>query len=330
MTKFSSCLSSLVFGRTRAGGSFLFQESLISAGSVAKKDFWIARRNRPDNIRERITKTITNKSTENEYKSGVERRVNFQAVDDWIVALLPGGLEALPVAGDLMNLGGAGAYGFQGLGDHEQQRISGDHGAAICPAMWDILADLVLDRTKKPPIQAPTRTPIEHAAVPGSVAQGLTNQLWGYLRPLGGLAIIVAMLISFSPWLIVVWKLKAPQLNALSAMAGLLLVLGCVSCLAQILAPSMKVLRQGRGAREAPTSDRRTAAHRLVRDGAERALSEDRAAVPDLFAPRLQSAQKDLNASRWPQPLTPDSPALRTSPSPGRALLPSLSPARLP
>jgi hypothetical protein len=28
MTKFSSCLSSLVFGRTRAGGSFLFQESL--------------------------------------------------------------------------------------------------------------------------------------------------------------------------------------------------------------------------------------------------------------------------------------------------------------
>ena len=30
MTKFSSCLSSLVFGRTRAGGSFLFQESLIN------------------------------------------------------------------------------------------------------------------------------------------------------------------------------------------------------------------------------------------------------------------------------------------------------------
>ena len=29
MTKFSSCLSSLVFGRTRAGGSFLFQESLF-------------------------------------------------------------------------------------------------------------------------------------------------------------------------------------------------------------------------------------------------------------------------------------------------------------
>jgi DNA-binding NarL/FixJ family response regulator len=27
MTKFSSCLSSLAFGRTRAGGSFLFQES---------------------------------------------------------------------------------------------------------------------------------------------------------------------------------------------------------------------------------------------------------------------------------------------------------------
>lgn len=30
MTEFSSCLSSLVFGRTRAGGSFLFQESLKS------------------------------------------------------------------------------------------------------------------------------------------------------------------------------------------------------------------------------------------------------------------------------------------------------------
>jgi len=28
MTEFTSCLSSLVFGRTRAGGSFLFQESL--------------------------------------------------------------------------------------------------------------------------------------------------------------------------------------------------------------------------------------------------------------------------------------------------------------
>jgi len=28
MTEFSSSLSSLVFGRTRAGGSFLFQESL--------------------------------------------------------------------------------------------------------------------------------------------------------------------------------------------------------------------------------------------------------------------------------------------------------------
>lgn len=30
MTEFSSSLSSLVFGRTRAGGSFLFQESLRS------------------------------------------------------------------------------------------------------------------------------------------------------------------------------------------------------------------------------------------------------------------------------------------------------------
>ena len=30
MTEFSSSLSSLVFGRTRAGGSFLFQESLFN------------------------------------------------------------------------------------------------------------------------------------------------------------------------------------------------------------------------------------------------------------------------------------------------------------
>ena len=35
MTKFSSCLSSLVFGRTRAGGSFLFQESLSTGTSGA-------------------------------------------------------------------------------------------------------------------------------------------------------------------------------------------------------------------------------------------------------------------------------------------------------
>lgn len=47
MTKFSSCLSSLVFGRTRAGGSFLFQESQISRSAAVVR--W--RRIDPDNLR---------------------------------------------------------------------------------------------------------------------------------------------------------------------------------------------------------------------------------------------------------------------------------------
>jgi hypothetical protein len=35
MTEFTSCLSSLVFGRTRAGPCFLFQESLRVGGIAA-------------------------------------------------------------------------------------------------------------------------------------------------------------------------------------------------------------------------------------------------------------------------------------------------------
>lgn len=61
---------------------------LVLAGSVVRRDFW------------------DTKGKEWQWKKKVGRLLNLQGVDDWIVGLLPGGLESIPIAGKWMDLGG--------------------------------------------------------------------------------------------------------------------------------------------------------------------------------------------------------------------------------
>ncbi len=134
----------------------LTYESMVLAGSVVRRDFW------------------TKNEDAKEVRQRVKRVFNFRSIDDWIVGLLPGGLEVIPVLGKPMNLGGAGAYGFHWLhggckswsstvaddgalvsDPHDslkgeefvltQRLIYGGHGAAIKPDTWDQLADYLLN-----------------------------------------------------------------------------------------------------------------------------------------------------------------------------------------
>jgi len=161
----------------------LTYRTMILAGSVVRQDFW-SRTAVAYNCRSRIG-----------------RLMNFQAIGDYIVALLPGGLEWFPVLGPWMNVGGSGAYGFNGLDCDEQRQILGGHGAAIGLAGWDELADLVLNEQAQIPDLPPfKRVPIDRA-----------NRMFRMLRPLGGLSILWALVLVVSPMLTVLWKLFWPD-----------------------------------------------------------------------------------------------------------------------
>jgi len=134
----------------------LTYESMVLAGSVVRRDFW------------------SKNEDAQEVRQRVKRVLNFRSIDDWIVGLLRGGLEVIPVLGKPMNLGGAGAYGFHWLNGgrkswsstvaddgslvsdpHDslereefvltQRLIYGGHGAAIQPDTWDQLAEYLLN-----------------------------------------------------------------------------------------------------------------------------------------------------------------------------------------
>jgi hypothetical protein len=99
---------------------------LVLAGSVVRRDFW------------------DTKGKEWQWRRKVNRVLNLQGVDDWIVGLLPGGLETIPILGNLMDLGSLGAYGNQWLREAEQIRLVGDHEAGIVDESRDNHAEFVL------------------------------------------------------------------------------------------------------------------------------------------------------------------------------------------
>lgn len=157
---------------------------MILAGSVVRINFW------------------ETKAKSWKWKRKVERLLNIQAVDDWIVALFPGGLEVIPFIGKWMDLGGLGAFGNQYLDqEYEQRAIPGGHSAGIDDDKWDLLASFVLHEdprlasidgdksieneiTKNPPFKKPTKL--------------LRNRIYKIIRPVGALLILIAVLLSFS------------------------------------------------------------------------------------------------------------------------------------
>jgi hypothetical protein len=171
---------------------------MILAGSVVRCDFWV------------------NKNTGKKWKPRVSRLFNFRSMDDWIVALLPGGLEVLPLLGRWMNLGGGGAYGFKGLEEGREQRtIKGGHGAAIQTDAWEQLARFLIiddDRMNQ-------ATP-DVKGLLAPVTSDTEPSLWAFNRFLnliklaGGLVIILAIVLCFLPFagplIVIIFKLSIP------------------------------------------------------------------------------------------------------------------------
>jgi hypothetical protein len=155
---------------------------LVLAGSVVRRDFW------------------DTKGKEWQWKRKVMRLLNMRGVDDWIVGLLPGGLETIPIIGKWMDLGGLGAYGNPWLKeDKEQINLVGDHGAGIVDKGWDNLAEFVLR-------QEPVTAPHPIFDVVKNDAQLRNNNFFRYIRAYFlGIYIYLAILISFSPLLQLLW-----------------------------------------------------------------------------------------------------------------------------
>ncbi len=166
---------------------------MILAGSVVRRDFWV------------------NSNTGKEWKQRVSRLFNFRSLDDWIVALLPGGLEVLPLLGRWMNLGGGGAYGFRGLEkDREQRTIKGGHGAAIEADTWEQLARfLSIDTDKLMNQSIPEMkghlAPVNPGDEPLLWAVNRFLNLTKIVRILGGLLILAAVFVCFLPILLPLW-----------------------------------------------------------------------------------------------------------------------------
>jgi hypothetical protein len=203
----------------------LTYEVMVLAGSVVRRDFWI------------------NRKKGGAWRSRVQRVFNFRSVNDWVVGLLPGGLEVIPVLGDLMNLGGAGAYGFHWPPRRQKPKISttedktatiidpskqeqaqrkdqkkdrmfelteriiyGGHGAAIKSDTWDQLAEYLLFGGS-PGIDGHLK-PIERRDRPvWWFANNFTKSTW-ILRAIFGAAVYVALIICASPFLLPVLALS--------------------------------------------------------------------------------------------------------------------------
>jgi len=157
---------------------------MILAGSVLRQDFW------KDHNRGKA------------WKTRVEHLFNFRSLDDWIVAFLPGGLEMLPLLGPLMNLGGAGAYGFDDITEGVEQRsIKGGHGAAIEEDTWKQLAKYVVGTTDG----IGSDGHLEPVNPGKSPALWTINRLlkWAWApRALGGIVIVIGIVACFLPLIV--------------------------------------------------------------------------------------------------------------------------------
>jgi len=134
---------------------------MLFAGSVVRRDFWM--------------------QSIKELPQRLEAFHNFIGREDLIVALLPGAMETIPLLNNLLDVGGAGAFGFlqlpnlseqlhssyrepswlerlgfgaaqrlaSGNGPHQasQRMIHGGHGAAIQEECWKTIAKFIVEDT---------------------------------------------------------------------------------------------------------------------------------------------------------------------------------------
>jgi hypothetical protein len=177
---------------------------LVLAGSVVRQDFWDKK----------------GKTWNWDHKVG--RLLNLQGVDDWIVGLLPGGLETIPILGNLMDLGGLGAYGNRWLSKPQQVRLVGGHGAGIIDEGWDNLARFVLEEDQKTAelyLINKQQKPIFKEV--NARDQLRLNHILRIIRPIGGIYIYIALLICFSPLLQLVWMWFGPLDSSLPFLPSL-------------------------------------------------------------------------------------------------------------
>lgn len=103
-------------------------KNVIFAGSVVRRDYWQELAN-TTNLQMRVSKIL-----------------NYIAAGDNVVAWLPGAFERLHFS--LLNLGGAGAYGFNEIKDveilNQIKYIGGGHSAAVSEEYWQELANFVI------------------------------------------------------------------------------------------------------------------------------------------------------------------------------------------
>jgi hypothetical protein len=197
---------------------------MILAGSVVRRDFW------------------GKKAKSWNWKSKVGRLLNIQAVDDWIVALFPGGLEVIPLIGKWMDLGGLGAFGDEYLDQvYEQRAIPGGHSAGIDDEKWDSLASFVLNEDPRLAcIDGDKSEDSENNTSPPFVkpTELFRNKLLRIIRPIGALLILIAILLSFSLFILsgmlsflqmVNHPLTAAVASHLPSMLIILLVISVIS-----------------------------------------------------------------------------------------------------
>ncbi|MCP9863538.1 hypothetical protein KBY77_10385 [Synechococcus sp. Cruz-7E5] len=180
---------------------------MLFAGSVVRRDFWMHPIPR---LPERL-----------------EAFHSFIGREDLVVALLPGALETIPVLNDWLNVGAAGAFGFQrlptldapldgrikgpswtqslGFGSAEcrsvgewphqasQRMIRGGHGAAIQEDCWKAIADFVIDDRSMDEILGSVSSTHQNHPL-GQVSRGsLTSLVLNLLRFISG-AVMVPLL----------------------------------------------------------------------------------------------------------------------------------------
>lgn len=99
---------------------------MLFAGSVVRRDFWM-----------KPIKRLPQR---------LKAFHNFIGREDLIVALLPGAMETIPILNTILNVGGAGAFGFHQLPPSGSQRmIRGGHGAAIQEDCWKAIASFIVE-----------------------------------------------------------------------------------------------------------------------------------------------------------------------------------------
>lgn len=103
-------------------------KNMVFAGSVVRRDYWQELAN-TTNLQMRVSKIL-----------------NYVAAGDNVVAWLPGAFERLHFS--VLNLGGAGAYGFNEIKDveilNQIKYIGGGHSAAVSEEFWQELANFVI------------------------------------------------------------------------------------------------------------------------------------------------------------------------------------------